>query len=136
MPSGTGRRAARTPPADGVTWVAMSAADTRAGDSRARQQEAEAAFRRKHVGYAQTDALDAVRASEFARLDRGGHVYLGYTGGGLYASSQLREHMGLIASNVFGNPHSVNPTSAASTAVVARPTSRASRPISASRTVC
>ena len=98
----------------------MSAADTRAGDSRARQQEAEAAFRRKHVGYAQTDALDAVRASEFARLDRGGHVYLDYTGGGLYASSQLREHMGLIESNVFGNPHSVNPTSAASTALVAR----------------
>ena len=59
-------------------------------------------------------------ASDFARLDRGGHVYLDYTGGGLFASSQLREHVALIESTVFGNPHSVNPTSAASTELVAR----------------
>ena len=83
-------------------------------------QAAEAAFRGTHPGYAETDVLDALRCSDFARLDRGGHVYLDYTGGGLVASSQLREHVALIESTVFGNPHSVNPTSAASTELVER----------------
>ena len=64
--------------------------------------------------------LDELRRSDFARLDRGGHVYLDYTGGGLYAESQLREHMRLLESGVFGNPHSINPTSAASTELVER----------------
>ena len=43
-----------------------------------------------------------------------------YTGGGLYAESQLREHMRLLREGVFGNPHSINPTSAASTRYVDR----------------
>jgi molybdenum cofactor sulfurtransferase len=64
--------------------------------------------------------LDDLRRNEFARLDRGGHVYLDYTGGGLYAQSQLREHMRMLESSVFGNPHSINPTSAASTELVER----------------
>ena len=81
---------------------------------------AEAAFRRDHPGYAETAVLDELRRSDFARLDRGGHVYLDYTGGGLYAESQLREHMQLLQSGVFGNPHSINPTSAASTELVER----------------
>ena len=38
-------------------------------------------------------------------------IYLDYTGGGLYAESQLREHMALLSGDVFGNPHSTNPTS-------------------------
>jgi molybdenum cofactor sulfurtransferase len=42
-------------------------------------------------------------------------VYLDYTGGGLYAESQLSEHFEILRRGVFGNPHSVNPTSAAST---------------------
>jgi molybdenum cofactor sulfurtransferase len=83
-------------------------------------QAAEAAFRGTYPNYAETEALDALRVSDFARLDRSGHVYLDYTGGGLFASSQLREHVALIESTVFGNPHSVNPTSAASTKLVAR----------------
>ena len=80
----------------------------------------EAAFRRDHPGYAETAVLDELRRSDFARLDRSGHVYLDYTGGGLYAESQLREHMQLLQSGVFGNPHSINPTSAASTELVER----------------
>ena len=64
--------------------------------------------------------LNDLRRSDFARLDRGGHVYLDYTGGGLYAQSQLREHMRLLERGVFGNPHSINPTSAASTELVER----------------
>jgi selenocysteine lyase/cysteine desulfurase len=61
--------------------------------------------------------LEELRLSEFARLDAGGHVYLDYTGGGLFAESQLREHVALLERTVLGNPHSVNPTSAASTAL-------------------
>jgi molybdenum cofactor sulfurtransferase len=81
---------------------------------------AEAAFRREHPEYARTTALDELRRTDYARLDRGAHVYLDYTGGGLYALSQLREHMRLLESGVFGNPHSINPTSAASTELVER----------------
>ena len=55
-------------------------------------ETAEAAFRGEHPYYANTTVLDELRRSDFARLDRGGHVYLDYTGGGLFASSQLRQH--------------------------------------------
>lgn len=64
------------------------------------------------------DALDALRRRELARLDEQGHVYLDYTGGGLYADSQIRRHAQLLRSGVFGNPHSVNPTSRHSTELV------------------
>ena len=83
-------------------------------------QPAEAAFLRAHPAYVDTAVLDELRRSDYARLDRGGHVYLDYTGGGLFASSQLREHVRLLESGVFGNPHSVNQTSAASTELVER----------------
>ncbi len=75
----------------------------------------ESAFLEAHPEYAATAALDELRATDFARLDAGGHVYLDYTGGGLFAVSQMHEHVRLLESTVFGNPHSVNPTSAAST---------------------
>ena len=77
--------------------------------------EAEAAFRRETPAYATTSHLDDLRATEYGRLDRQGHVYLDYTGGGIYAESQVRAHMELLSANVFGNPHSSNPTSMAST---------------------
>src|SRR6516225_1819064 len=83
-------------------------------------ETAEAAFRLEHPRYADTAVLDELRASDLARLDRGGHVYLDYTGGGLFAESQLREHVELLQADVFGNPHSLNPTSAASTELVER----------------
>ena len=63
-------------------------------------------------------SLEELRRTEFARLDAGGHVYLDYTGAGLYADSQLAEHLELLRSNVFGNPHSLNPTSATMTELV------------------
>ena len=78
-------------------------------------QAAEAAFRRDHPTYGETDVLDRLRTTEYGRLDRGGHVYLDYTGGGLFASSQLESTWRCWSDEVFGNPHSVNPTSAAST---------------------
>jgi len=55
--------------------------------------------------------FEELRHTDFARLDAGSHVYLDYTGAGLYAESQLAEHMELLRSGVYGNPHSLNPTS-------------------------
>jgi selenocysteine lyase/cysteine desulfurase len=62
--------------------------------------------------------LAELRRTEYARLDAAGHVYLDYTGAGLYGQSQLDEHMALLRDRVFGNPHSVNPTSSAMTELV------------------
>ena len=61
------------------------------------------------------DAVEALRAREYARLDAHDHTYLDYTGGGLYAESQLREHQELLRTGIFGNPHSISPASRAST---------------------
>lgn len=79
---------------------------------------AEAAFRAAQPAYRETAVLDELRATDYARLDAGGHVYLDYTGGGLYADSQIEEHMRVLRGSIFGNPHSINPTSSASTALV------------------
>lgn len=75
-------------------------------------------FLQRYPAYAQTHALDVLRDREYARLDRLGHVYLDYTGGGLYAESQVREHLRWLSENVFGNPHSINPTSLAATEAI------------------
>ncbi len=76
------------------------------------------AFLREFPSYPTTHIIDDLRAVEYARLDLGGHIYLDYTGGGLYAESQLRRHHRLLAEHVFGNPHSGNPTSQAATQLV------------------
>lgn len=67
-----------------------------------------------------TARFDELRRTEYARLDEGRHVYLDYTGGSLFAASQLREHVALLEGTVLGNPHSVNPTSSLSTELVER----------------
>ncbi len=77
-----------------------------------------ARFMARHPDYAGTLHLDEVRRTEYGRLDAGGHVYLDYTGAGLYAASQLSEHAALLAGRVLGNPHSASPCSAAATALV------------------
>jgi selenocysteine lyase/cysteine desulfurase len=76
------------------------------------------AFLKAYPAYPATHIIDDLRASEYARLDVGGHIYLDYTGGGLYADSQLRRHTQLLTEHVFGNPHSSNPTSLAATQLV------------------
>ena len=76
------------------------------------------AFLKAYPTYPTTHIIDDLRAVEYARLDLGGHIYLDYTGGGLYADSQLRRHSRLLAEHVFGNPHSSNPTSQAATQLV------------------
>jgi molybdenum cofactor sulfurtransferase len=82
------------------------------------REEALAAFQQQYPTYASTGYLDKLRAREYGRLDQQQQVYLDYTGGGLYAESQLRAHMALLTSQVFGNPHSTNPASQAMTDLV------------------
>jgi molybdenum cofactor sulfurtransferase len=78
-----------------------------------------AAFLHRYPGF---DAvrLGELRDTEYARLDAQGQVYLDYTGGGLFAESQLSEHLELLRRTVLGNPHSVNPTSAAASELLDR----------------
>jgi molybdenum cofactor sulfurtransferase len=73
------------------------------------------AFRNAYPAYDTTRKLDDLRTTDYARLDRLGHVYLDYTGGGVYAQSQVAMHMALLNNGVFGNPHSHNLTSMAMT---------------------
>lgn len=75
-------------------------------------------FRASYPAFDSTRLLDDLRATEYARLDRHGHVYLDYTGGGLYAESQVRQHLALLDDGIFGNPHSKNLTSMAMTRLV------------------
>jgi selenocysteine lyase/cysteine desulfurase len=74
-----------------------------------------AAFKKSYPCFESTRMIDDLRAKEYARLDELNQVYLDYTGSGLYASSQLHQHMVLLEGGVFGNPHSKNPTSLAMT---------------------
>jgi molybdenum cofactor sulfurtransferase len=65
-------------------------------------------FRLAYPAFDATAALDELRVTEYGRLDALAQTYLDYTGGGLYADSQLREHQALLAGAVLGNPHSEN----------------------------
>ena len=77
-------------------------------------------FISRYPSYVNTALLDQLRETDYRRLDEQRHVYLDYTGGALYAESQLLKHMEMLRSGVFGNPHSANPTSAAMTEHVER----------------
>jgi len=87
------------------------------GSSSIPMHAAEAAFRQRYPAFVHTSLLDDLRQREYARLDQQGHLYLDFTGGSLYAESQLRDHLDLLRRHVFGNPHSSNPTSRAMTAL-------------------
>jgi selenocysteine lyase/cysteine desulfurase len=82
------------------------------------ERAAFAAFLRDYPDYEKTNKLDEWRQGEYGRLDKNKQTYLDYTGGGLYADSQLQKHLTLLQNNVLGNPHSVNPTSQAMTDLV------------------
>lgn len=82
-----------------TTNVPAAVSDT--GDASARAEEE---FCTNVPAYAETRTLDDLRQRDYARLDATGTVYLDYTGGGLYAESQLRDHLSLLSTQVFGNP--------------------------------
>ena len=73
------------------------------------------AFNKKYPEYAATSIIDTARSEEYDRLDKAGEVYLDYTGGSLYAQSQIDAHVSLLKNAVLGNPHSDNPSSLRST---------------------
>ena len=75
-------------------------------------------FLKAYPSYPSTEAIDHLRTTDYARLDLAEQIYLDYTGGGLYAESQIRRHQKLLSEHVFGNPHSSNPTSMAATELV------------------
>jgi selenocysteine lyase/cysteine desulfurase len=79
-----------------------------------------AEFLLKYPEYRSTLDLDALRVSEYGRLDAAGHIYLDYTGGSLHAASQVRRHAEVLTEQVFANPHSANLTSSATTELVER----------------
>jgi selenocysteine lyase/cysteine desulfurase len=81
--------------------------------------EAAETFLEQYPTFRATAMIDDLRAREFPRLDAQGHVYVDYTGGGLYAESLVRKHADLLVRNVFGNPHSNNPSSRLSTDLIA-----------------
>jgi selenocysteine lyase/cysteine desulfurase len=68
--------------------------------------------------YAAMSRLDRLRDTEYGYLDDGGHVYLDYTGAGLPSHYQLRAHARRVSADAYGNPHSENPTSSMSTALI------------------
>ncbi len=72
------------------------------------------------VAFDADGSLASLRRTDYGRLGAGGHVYLDYTGGGLYATSQLDRHRAMLEANVFGNPHSASSASLAATAEVER----------------
>ena len=61
-----------------------------------------------------------LRRREFGRLDVQRHAYLDYTGAALYGASQVRAHLALLESGLFGNPHSDSAPSRASTEAMER----------------
>ena len=77
-----------------------------------------AVFLERHPAYAETTELDALRAAEYGRLDAQQHIYLDYTGGSLYAASQVQDHAALLDGDVLGNPHSASLCSTTTTRLV------------------
>ncbi len=75
-------------------------------------------FLAQYPSFEKTRSIDILRKTDYARLDAGEHIYLDYTGGGIYAESQIHKHHKLLHEHVYGNPHSSNPTSQAATHLV------------------
>lgn len=68
-------------------------------------------FQESHPNWIHTVYLEALRSTDYKRLDQLRQTYLDYTGGSIYGESQLNNHMDLLRHEVLGNPHSSNPTS-------------------------
>jgi molybdenum cofactor sulfurtransferase len=81
-------------------------------------ERAYADFLERYPEYDGTAALDALRQSDYGRLDAQKHVYLDYAGGGLHADSQVRHHAALLNDSILGNPHSGNLSSTTTTHMV------------------
>lgn len=72
-------------------------------------------FVTEHPSYKETNRLDELRTQEFCRINDNKHVYLDFVGSNLYPKSLLEQHYQFLNKNVYGNPHSENPTSCLAT---------------------
>ncbi len=64
------------------------------------------------------DLLKDVRLREFSRIPENGEVYLDHTGSVPCPATLVRKHADRLLKSVLGNPHSENPSSQRSTAMV------------------
>ncbi len=100
------------PKADSAETVASAGGADGAAAPTAKTRAAEfERFLEDNPGYRETAIFDDLRAREFTRLDSQRHIYLDYTGGGLYSETQVRQHAEFLLTHVLGNPHSSNPSS-------------------------
>ncbi|MCW2945486.1 MAG: hypothetical protein JWR24_2203 [Actinoallomurus sp.] len=80
----------------------------------------ESVFLTRYPDYLLTRRIDELRATDYAYLDAGAHIYLDYGGAGLPADGQISAHAVRLRGSCFGNPHSANPTSEMATGLVER----------------
>ncbi|KAL1945485.1 hypothetical protein VTO73DRAFT_2336 [Trametes versicolor] len=74
------------------------------------------AFLKEYPQYQLTWMLDALRRSDFSRLDRSGETYVDYMGASIYPASLIRVCHGFLQRSLLGNTHSVSNTSRLSAA--------------------
>lgn len=79
---------------------------------------AEETFLNDYPDYMLTASIDNLRKHDYSILDQQALVYLDFTGAGLYGKSQVLAHADLLQNQVFGNPHSSNPTSENTNSIV------------------
>ena len=79
-----------------------------------------AEFLQAYLAFQTTSYIDDFREREFSCLDEQRHIYLDYTGGGLYADFQILEHTDTLRNRVSGNPHSTEPASEVATELIER----------------
>jgi selenocysteine lyase/cysteine desulfurase len=82
--------------------------------------------------YASTSLLDNLRKTEYSYMDEQNHVYLDYTGAGVASHSQFKAHAARLSSTIYGNPHSINPSSRPATELVEMTRARILQHLSAS----
>ncbi|KAI0785715.1 PLP-dependent transferase [Abortiporus biennis] len=68
-------------------------------------------FLKQYPEYQLTWVVDALRRSDFARLDHAGETYVDFMGGSLYPDSLVRTHTDFLRNNILGNTHSVSNSS-------------------------
>ncbi|TEB27326.1 PLP-dependent transferase [Coprinellus micaceus] len=71
-------------------------------------------FLHQYPEYRLTHPVDALRKSDFSRLERSGETYVDYMGGALYPESLITKHADFLKDAVLGNTHSINNSSQAS----------------------
>lgn len=65
-------------------------------------------FLKRYPEYQLTWILDALRRSDFTRLDRHGETYADYMGGSLYPESLISLHSTFLHQQILGNTHSIS----------------------------